>query len=253
MTPGASDLIEIFSAIQGEGPIIGRRQIFLRFGHCDVVCHYCDTPLCHVTLPRFRAEQTAGRRDYVFHGNPASDASVLEHVLRLASQVRHHSVSLTGGEPLLHADAILRLAPSLKAAGMLLYLETNGHLVEALDRVAGVIDVVGMDVKIPSTAGFPARFDANRAFLALAADLCREVFVKIVVGAETGDEELEQALRVVVDAAPDTTTVLQPVTPFANRGVPPSPERMLELDELAVRLLPNALVIPQTHKLIGQA
>ncbi|MCL5059022.1 MAG: 7-carboxy-7-deazaguanine synthase QueE, partial [Actinobacteria bacterium] len=34
---------EIFSSVQGEGPYVGTRQIFIRFDGCNLSCRYCDT------------------------------------------------------------------------------------------------------------------------------------------------------------------------------------------------------------------
>ncbi|MCB9834222.1 MAG: 7-carboxy-7-deazaguanine synthase QueE [Planctomycetes bacterium] len=253
MSHPPAEIIEIFSAIQGEGPILGRRQIFLRFGRCDVTCSYCDTPLCHVELPAARIERTPGRRDFVRVANPIGLEALIEAVIRLDEpRGLHHSVSLTGGEPLLHAEAIAAIAPALRARGLRLYLETSGHLVAELDRVLDLVDIVGMDIKIASATGFPARHDDNRRFLARCRDAGREVFCKVVIGEDVTDAELDAALAVVAEVAPETPFVIQPLTPFAGRGRPPAPERLIELDERARRRLPQVLVIPQTHKMINQ-
>jgi 7-carboxy-7-deazaguanine synthase len=248
-----AEVIEIFSAIQGEGPIVGRRQLFVRFGRCDVKCVYCDTPLCHVTLPTCRVEKTAGRRDFERHANPVDVETLAAWIARLAGRPGlHHSVSFTGGEPLLHAPVIAALADGIRALGMQVYLETNGHLTAELRSVIDAVDIVGMDVKIESTAGFPARFADNAEFLRTARDAKKDVFVKIVVGAATTVDEITAAAALVRDVAPRTTVVLQPVTPHGGVGVPPSPDALLVLHDAALAVLRNVLVIPQTHKMLRQ-
>lgn len=251
--PTQSELIEIFSAIQGEGPIIGRRQIFVRFGQCDVVCDYCDTPLCHVRLEEARIERTPGARDFETVKNPVSSRNLIDFVRRLDEpRGAHHSVSFTGGEPLLHADAIKEVAPALKERGLTLYLETNGHLVDELERVVSRLDVIGMDIKIESTTGFPARHDENREFLARALAARCDVFTKIVVGADTSDDELLEALDVVRAVKETVPVIIQPVTPHRGVERPPAPDRLLAMSALASTTLPDVAVIPQTHKMLGQ-
>ena len=34
---------EIFSSIQGEGPYVGEKHVFVRFCKCNLACKYCDT------------------------------------------------------------------------------------------------------------------------------------------------------------------------------------------------------------------
>ncbi len=249
--PVPAELLEIFSAIQGEGPSVGERQIFVRFGRCDVACTYCDTPLCHSPAESFRVERTAGRRDFQILPNPVPPDRIAGLVLDLAaSGVRHRTVSLTGGEPLLHAAAIAAIAPRLRTAGLRIHIETNGHLPDRLALILTAVDEIGMDVKIPSTAGFPARPAENRRFLALAAT--RSVAVKVVVAGSTPGAEIDAAAELVATTAPETPFILQPVTPGGTALCAPSPDHLLRLQEIALRRLEDVRVIPQTHRFLDQ-
>ncbi len=253
MSASDCELIEVFSAIQGEGPIIGRRQVFVRFGRCDVVCDYCDTPLCHVPVSHARIETSAAARCFERHANPVSPVQLASWVRRLLEPAHlHHSLALTGGEPLLHPETIVALREELSDLEVPFYLETDGHLFEALRQVLGVIDLVGMDNKLPSASGFPAKDRENRVFLQILKDAGIPVFVKLVLCQQTSDEEFAAALQIVADISPQTECILQPVTPFAGRGEAPTPERLLALDELARGVLPHVRVIPQTHKMLKQ-
>jgi len=37
-------ILDIFFSRQGEGICVGDPHLFIRFGGCNVVCDYCDTP-----------------------------------------------------------------------------------------------------------------------------------------------------------------------------------------------------------------
>ncbi len=58
-------------------------------------------------------------------------------------------VVVTGGEPLIHGDALFALLGRLRDAGLAVKLDTNGYEVEALRDVLsqGLPDYVAMDVK----------------------------------------------------------------------------------------------------------
>lgn len=228
--------------------LVGLRQIFIRFSGCNLACAYCDTD--SNSIETCAIEATPGRRDFVPAPNPVS----LERVIALLSGWRkgwpaiHHSLSITGGEPLLHGDILAEWLPELRKL-LPIYLETNGVLHQELARIISHVDQIGMDMKLPSSSGCTDLWDNHREFLRIAAG--KNVFVKAVVDASTKDWEIVRACDII--AAVDLTIplILQPVT-RPDGTVAISPFRVLELQELAGDHISEVRVIPQTHKFIGQ-
>ena len=95
-----AEISEIFESIQGEGILVGVRQIFVRFARCNLSCTYCDT----VKNSELFFDYISNRR----LRNPIS-AEYVSSVIRSANV---HSISLTGGEPLLYADFIRKIQQS---------------------------------------------------------------------------------------------------------------------------------------------
>jgi len=249
-------LVEIFSSIQGEGLLVGERQVFVRFGGCNLDCAYCDTPAARTEPPVCRVERTPGRQDFEEVGNPLSAADVAEAVRRLVRPQPglHHSVALTGGEPLLHADLLVELLPMVGDLGLGAYLETNGTLANELVRVLPHLDVVCMDIKLPScTKQAPMWGSHERFLLGLASvdDPTRLDFAKCVVTADCDPSEVEQAARLIKGVNAEMALVLQPVTPVRSGIEAPSPAQMLDLQAVAKRHLAKVRVIPQVHRLGG--
>ena len=236
-------LVDLFSSIQGKGPYVGRRQAFLRFHGCNLDCDYCDT--VQPASPAFcRVEEVPGSGLFDNPPNPISLSSVMEILGGWLTRYPgvHHSLSLTGGEPLLHRDILVRWLPNLMTL-FPLYLETNGTLPEALVAVIDCIRYISMDIKLPSASGCPPLWKTHRQFLEVAVR--REVFVKVVVGPDTSPEEIESASLLIRDARPSIPLILQPVT---RNGVSAAPASLLlRYQEQAARILDDVRVIPQTH------
>ena len=255
-------LIEIFSAIQGEGLNAGDRQIFIRFAICDLRCHFCDSARTWFSPPTCEIEQTPGQRNFETHSNPVSMSDLLDWVERQNQPRLHDSISLTGGEPLLHAPFLQEFLPLLKErTGLPIYLETAGHLPQQLEKVLPYLDSAGMDIKLPRVSG-ENHWVAHAEFLQQCCQSPVEVFVKIIISGQTDPKELERAADLVAGCDRQIPVFLQPVTPLKpseilqeNQGIcptPPTPEQVLEWQGLMKRQLDIVRVLPQTHKAIGQ-
>ncbi len=256
---GPRDILvsEIFSAIQGEAALVGERQVFVRLTGCNIRCSYCDQPEALERRPGpCRIETTAGRRDWAVLTSPLAVDRVVEAVGTLWAQVPHHSVSLTGGEPLLQGAVAARLVGEFASRRWPVMLETNGTLVPPFRRLVRCLTYVSMDLKLPSVDGERVAPSVQAAFLAEALASGTTTWVKVVVGPDTDVDEFDAAITMVAAASaasPDTVEIfLQPLTPFGPATTAPTPTQVLDLHERALRIHPRVRVVPQTHKAIGQ-
>lgn len=229
-TPGSWELLEaeiseIFESIQGEGILVGVRQLFIRFRRCNLSCSYCDTtttPDCH------------DRVNNAVLRNPVSAEYVLGVI---EGMTKIHSVSLTGGEPLLYADFIKQLKSPVP-----LYLESNMTLPDAARKVRNNVGFVAGDFKLSSAVKDweGIREKTIETFKVLRNTRKRLTFAKIVVPEKFSSDEVlwisEQIGNYVC------SIVLQPVFGAKN---------LKELMELQKRIEHDVRIIPQVHKYLG--
>lgn len=257
-----ADLTEIFSGIQGEGILVGVRQIFVRFHGCHLDCRYCDTPASRQAASAgCRIERAAGSREIETRANPLDVDDILAAVNRLQQGYPHHSVALTGGEPLLRREMLDALLPRLHATGLPSYLETNGMLAAEMAALATPPHFLATDIKLPTATGLAPCWEAQAAFLAVAvaqfshawgeSDVPRRIQVKIVF-TEDSLAEIEHAAALIAACRPDLPCVLQPVTPRPAGPSAPPPATVLEAQRRSARHLRDVRVIPQTHVMLGQ-
>ncbi len=241
---------EVFASVQGEGIYVGERQVFVRMAGCSATCSWCDTigsrarrPTCVV----YGAEKRT-------LDNPVRVDQIVVEVLALIEQngpIR--TVSLTGGEPLEQAEFVGGIAAALKRHRCRVYLDTNGLETEGIGKVIRHVDVVAMDIKLPSATG-KVNWDVHRAFL--RALRRGTVFVKIVVDHSTPIEELEEAVQLVAAYDKGAPLVLQPESATLLKGAhgAAAKRRLLHIldrtQRRALESLDDVRVIPQCHKLL---
>lgn len=232
MKEPTAPVAEIFCSLQGEGLYMGQRQVFLRLAGCNLRCGYCDEPASLETAAA--AAMSA----------PAAAAAVI----RLARRKKAAAVSLTGGEPLLRWRFIKALAPLLKKAGLELHLETNGVLYVELSKVAGLVDVIAMDIKLPSACGRGGFWGAHRKFLAVAPE---KTFIKAVVTSGTKMAELEKAFRLAASVRDSVPFFIQPATARPGGVKPPPAVFLREARRLGEAGLKHVRVLRQQHPIWG--
>jgi 7-carboxy-7-deazaguanine synthase len=267
MNSPTTKLIEVFSAIQGEGLNVGTRQIFVRFALCDLRCYFCDSAHTWTLPATCKIEKTPGLRDFEERPNPVRLDDLLSWIDRQNQPGLHDSISLTGGEPLLHTPFLTEFLPRVRHSTRLpIYLETAGHRPQNLDPILPYLDVVGMDIKLPSVSG-ETWWTEHAEFLQRCDRSHLEVFVKIIISDRTRPEELETTAQIVSKVNPEIPVFLQPLTPLSASlkstnealradtrldSIAPLPEQVLSWQALMKRQLKHVRVVPQTHKMLGQ-
>lgn len=220
-------ILEIFHSIQGEGKYVGAPQVFVRFFECNMHCVWCDTP-------HSIGDTTRHYQEYPLE-------KVAGEICKLWG--KSHSVSLTGGEPLLQADFINSLAPVLKKNRMPVYLETNGILPKELRQTIDGVDIIAMDIKLPSSTGCRDYWKEHEEFLKIAR--AKDLFVKIVICDQTSKEDVGRAADLVKRLAPEVPFILQPNFFDMKDGVV---AKCVEFQKDCLNILRDVRIIPQLHK-----
>jgi len=132
------NVAEFFVSIQGETSYAGLPCAFVRTAGCNLRCSYCDT--------RYAQDPASGTR--------MSVAEICRRVERAGARL----ACITGGEPLLQAEAAAELARRLLEAGQTVLVETNGTLDFGLLPEGSVVI---MDVKCPGSGECGKTLPAN--------------------------------------------------------------------------------------------
>ncbi len=222
-------ILEVFRSIQGEGPYAGTAQVFVRFFECNMHCVWCDTPASIGDTSR-KYQDIQGK-------------DLLRQIESLYDGC--HSVSITGGEPLLQQDFLRAFCPALKRARKRAYLDTNGTLPDALKEIIKEIDIIAMDIKLPSSTKQRAYWQEHKDFLKIANR--KEVFIKAVVSNETSAEDVLKAAKLVAGIDPGILFILQPNYLDMKNGII---EQCAAHQKSCAKILKDVRILPQLHKFL---
>ena len=225
-------IIEIFSSFQGEGLLIGERQIFVRFAGCNLDCNYCDT--------KNSKSESSGKLMSV-----EEVCSEIEKIITPDCK----TVSFTGGEPSLYPEFISEVSKKLNLKVM---LETNGTLPENIDLIEK-LDIVSLDIKL--SEHFNNDFD-NKIFeneikslnLLISKSIC--VYCKVVILPSTkikSFEEVVEKLSENISNKSNVKIIIQPSSPLGeweNINF-----KLFEFSEVVGQYF-EVSTIPQIHKIL---
>lgn len=240
----SAPIIEIFSSIQGEGTHIGERQTFVRLQDCELNCKFCDTPLSFVENKFCLVESPPFSRRFRNIPNPLS----AEQLNGILEEFRDTILSITGGEPLQKAPFLREWLPTTRTRWRVL-LDTAGVHVAEFREIADLVDIVGVDFKLPSSTGMHPWWREHEAFL--RASQGKEVYVKVVVTSETVEEDIRRGVGIVASINPSTPFILQPASPVGRFRAVPSVEQLASWQDIGREKLSDVRIIPQIHKQLG--
>ena len=217
-------IAEVFKSIQGEGLYLGEKQVFVRFFDCNLGCKFCDTKLTHFS--EYGSEELF--EELKTYDNPI------------------HSISFTGGEPLLQKDFLNEVLKLSHQHGFKNYLDTNGTLADELEEAIDDLDIIAMDLKLPSSTGLNNFWDAHRRFLKIASR--KEVFLKAVICESTEKNDLEEALKLIKETNRYAALVLQPDSFAGHNRIN---EKLEGFRNFCTDNGVTTCIIPQIHKMVG--
>lgn len=163
-------IVEIFNSIEGEGIRSGKLCTFVRTAGCNCRCIYCDTTYSYdeSTVERMSCEQ----------------------IIQKVEQYDCKTITLTGGEPLLHDEVVTTLIPRLLEKQYEINIETNGSIpLWLIKKVKRDKVIFTMDWKSPSSG-------MNNKMLYDNLTILKEKDVlKFVVGTEEDLQEMKSIIQ----------------------------------------------------------
>ncbi|NJE25513.1 7-carboxy-7-deazaguanine synthase QueE [Thermococcus sp. MV5] len=247
-------LAEIFNSWQGEGGSVegsafGRRQIFVRFAGCDLRCYWCDSRayLLASSVPKYRYEIEPFSGRFAYKPNPAKFDEVVDIILKLDTG-DIHSISYTGGEPVLQTQNLLMLMEVMHDHGFRNFLETNGSRPERIEKIAPLTDYASVDIKdetSKATENWVALVLKEIESIKILKKARVKTYAKLVVTKDTKIEHVKWYAELLKGLAP---LAIQPKEPIDISQV-----QLMDIYNVATRIMgrENVGLSFQVHKYLN--
>ncbi|NPA23026.1 MAG: 7-carboxy-7-deazaguanine synthase QueE [Crenarchaeota archaeon] len=170
------EVSEIFTSFQGEGPLAGRRAIFLRLARCNLRCTWCDTKYAYE--PRY--------------------VLTIDQVRKIILKYRESMMQerpllvVTGGEPLIQKRGLRSLLESIKEM-FVTQLETNGTI--DVSDIIELFDYVVVSPKLASSGNPPELRKISPTYRKVLEHYSDRIFFKFVIDRLDDIYEVESIVR----------------------------------------------------------
>jgi len=239
-----ANLYEVFTSIQGEGLFVGKTQIFIRFAGCNLNCSYCDTETALSPQPYAFFEKEPFLSNFVKVKNPVYVSELVDFIKKTLKKLPSiHSITFTGGEPLLYGDYIKDVIVELNNLKPI-HLETNATMPESLEHLIDYVNFVSMDFK-PEFFHRKNFIEKQLSFLKISSQ--KDCQVKVVITNALKEKDFEKVVNIMHLVNSEIPLILQPNT----KEISFIKEKVLKCYKIAIRKLSNVLIIPQVHTILG--
>ena len=165
MIKAAIKKIESFSTIDGPGI-----RTVLFFGGCNLRCKFCHNP----------ETWNKGKENYTVE-------EIMEKILRNKPYFQNNGgITLSGGEPLLQKEFLIKLCKELKKQKIHIALDTAGCGNNNNKELLELVDLVLLDIKSTTKEGFKeitqtSKFQQFKNFLKEVEESKKEVWIRQVI------------------------------------------------------------------------
>lgn len=228
----------MFTSLEGEGTLYGTKTLFVRLAGCPFTCFYCDTK---ASLPMDSGQEYE-----------ISDAcSLIEQNL----VDKTYKVNFTGGDPLVQADAVAKLAQFVQSKNIPTYLESSCFDSTKFAKVLPFMDFIKIELKTKDSEFVDAKHYSRlieNALDCLKQSIAekKSTYIKIVVSSKTElnafSDLVEQIFR-TVGTMDLKGFIIQPTYGVAE----PTLQKLLSFYDTVYPYYNEVRVVPQLHKLIG--
>jgi len=226
---------EIFASIQGEGEYIGNYQLFIRSAGCNNTCPYCDTD------NQFNRSFIVNGKEY---DNPISKEILIDIITTNFDLSVFHSISLTGGEPLLQLEFLIEFITQVKKIDkkILFFLETSGIPSDKLILADKFIDIMSIDLKMHNSdviSNIPA------LLLILQQLTHSSYYLKLPFDSKNYDEKELDNLITILELNDVKSVIIQPIDNIIEESVIDFLFKKFKNSTISIK------IIAQTHKLLN--